>query len=449
MKLLFVSANRLKRAMPPMPLGLASIIGQIDESRHEIQLLDLMFSDDPEADTKSALSGFDPELIAISIRNIDNQCSFNTEYFLPEAKELIELCREHSDARIVIGGAAFTVSPAATFEYLEPDIGIAGEGEIAFRELLERIEQNADWSDLPGMVWRGSDGIRVNPLARVEDLDSLRPPRRELFDNQRYAAQGGFANMVSKQGCPFRCLYCDSPHVLGPRWRMKSPEKVADELESIQKDIGVGLAFLTDAVFNHPLEYAREVCEAIMRRKLSIGWLATVHPAFVRRDFLQLMGDAGCRAVSLGCDTASERMLEVLRKDFTKQQLGAALDLLEEMRMPYILSVLIGGPGEDRETVEETVDFLSNRTPLMLDFCIGIRLMPHTRLAEIAIEEGVISADEPLMEPRFYVSPHVQDWISDYLGEVCAGRPGWGVAYESIRTQDAEDIVQEASHPKG
>ena len=100
-------------------------------------------------------------------------------------------------------------------------------------------------------------------------------------------------------------------------------------------------------------------------------------------------------------------MLEVLRKDFTKQQLGAALDLLEEMPMPYILSVLIGGPGEDRETVEETVDFLSNRTPLMLDFCIGIRLMPHTRLAEIAIEEGVISADEPLMEPRFYVSPRV------------------------------------------
>ena len=61
MRLLFISANRLKRAMPPMPLGLASIIGQIDESRHEIQLLDLMFSNDPKADTRAALSGFDPE----------------------------------------------------------------------------------------------------------------------------------------------------------------------------------------------------------------------------------------------------------------------------------------------------------------------------------------------------------------------------------------------------
>jgi hypothetical protein len=110
--------------------------------------------------------------------------------------------------------------------------------------------------------------------------------------------------------------------------------------------------------------------------------------------------------------------------------------------MPYILSVIIGGPGEDRETVEETVAFLSDRTPLMLDFCIGIRLMPHTRLAEIAIDQGVISADDPLMEPKFYVSPDIQGWIRDYLREVCAGRPGWGVAYESISTEDAEDIIQ-------
>jgi radical SAM superfamily enzyme YgiQ (UPF0313 family) len=447
MKLLFVSANRLRRAMPPMPLGLATIIGQIDESRHEIQILDLMFSDDPEADTRSAVSGFEPDLIAISIRNIDNQCSFDTEYFLPEARELIELCRRYSDARIVIGGPAFTVSPATAFEYLEPDIGIAGEGEISFRELLERIEQNADWSDLPGAVWRSSDGIRVNPLAWVEDLDSVRPPRRELFDNQRYAGEGGFANIVVKQGCPFRCLYCDSPHILGPHWRMKSPERVADELESIQKDIGMGLAFLTDAVFNHPPEYARQVCEAIMRRKLSIGWLAMAHPAFIRRDLLQLMRDAGCRAVSLGCDSASERMLKVLRKDFTKQQLGAALDLLEEMQLPYILSILVGAPGEDRQTIEETVEFLSPRTPMMLDFCIGIRLMPHTDLARIAIEEGVISADDPLMEPKFYLSPHVRDWVKDYLSEVCADRSGWGIAYESIRPEDAEDVVRGTSQP--
>ena len=93
MRLLFISTNRLRRIMPAMPLGLASIIAQIDDSKHQIQVLDLMFSDQPGADTQSVLCDFDPGLIAISIRNLDNQAYLNTEYYLPEAKELIDLCR--------------------------------------------------------------------------------------------------------------------------------------------------------------------------------------------------------------------------------------------------------------------------------------------------------------------------------------------------------------------
>jgi radical SAM superfamily enzyme YgiQ (UPF0313 family) len=410
---------------------LASIIAQLDESKHEIQLLDLMFSDQPEADTRSALSDFDPELIAISIRNLDNQSYLHTEYYLPEVKRLIEICRENSQALIVIGGTAFTVSPVAVFQYLAPDFGVAGEGEIVFPELLERIRANADWSDLPGLVWRSPDGVRANPLRRVQDLDSLRMPRRDLFDNARYAAEGGVANIVIKQGCVFRCLYCDGPNSMGRHWRMKSPERVADEMESIEKDTGAGFVFVTDAIFNHPPEYAREVCRAILRRKLSLNWVAAaLHPASVEERLVELMRDAGCRLVSIGCDTCSERMLQVLRKDFTKEQLGRALDMVEQMEMKYVLTVLFGGPGEDRQTVEETIDFLRDRTPLVLDLGVGIRLMPHTQLADVARQEGVISADDPLMEPKFYLSPHLEGWIEGYLTEICFQRPGWTVAYQ-------------------
>jgi len=116
--------------------------------------------------------------------------------------------------------------------------------------------------------------------------------------------------------------------------------------------------------------------------------------------------------------------------DFTKEQLRVALDMLEQIQMSYVLSVLLGGPGEDRSTVEETVDFLRDRTPLMLDFGVGIRLMPHTRLADLAVKEGLISADDPLMEPKFYLSPHLEGWIEGYLTELCSERPGWTVAYQ-------------------
>jgi hypothetical protein len=104
--------------------------------------------------------------------------------------------------------------------------------------------------------------------------------------------------------------------------------------------------------------------------------------------------------------------------------------MLERMQMRYVLSVLFGGPGEDRETVEETVDFVRERTPLMLDFGVGIRLMPHTQLADIAVREGVIAADDALMEPRFYLNPPLAGWIEGYLTELCSHRSGWTVAYQ-------------------
>jgi radical SAM superfamily enzyme YgiQ (UPF0313 family) len=434
MKILFVSTNRLRKGMPPMPLGLASVIAQIDESRHELQVLDLMFAERPETELETRLSDFAPDVVAMSVRNIDNQSYLGTEYLLPEAKQLVERCREHSAATLVVGGAAFTVSPVAIFEYLAPDFGIVGEGEIAFRNLVDRIERRVDWSDIPGLVWRGAEGVRANPPLRIEDLDSLRPPRRDLFDNQRYAAEGGIANIVVKQGCSFDCLYCDGPHAMGHRWRMKSPEKVADELAALQ-ELGGKVCFFTDAIFNYPVDHAREVCRAIRRRRLDVHWVGSLHPAFVDRELLELMRDAGCAVVSLGCDSCSDKMLKVLRKGFTKQQLQSAAEILEEMQINYILTLLIGAPGEDRQTVEESVEFLSRRNPMMVDFCVGIRLMPHTALSEIAVREGIIAEDDPLMEPRFYISPQIEDWIEGYLRQTCAAHPKWTLGWAPVESE--------------
>ena len=429
MRILFISSNRERRVMPPMPLGLASVTAQVDESWHRIQVLDLMFSESPEDDLKSALSEFGPDLIAISVRNIDNQSYLHTQFLLPRDRSIIDLCRSDSDAVIVVGGPAITVSPLAIFAYLRPDFGVAGEGEVVFPLLVDRISRNADCTDLPGLVWQDAGKVRMNPPSFIEDLDSLKRPRRELFDNQRYAQKRSFGNIVIKQGCAFRCLYCDSPQTMGPKWRMRSPQKVVDELDSMQSELGIEMAYFTDAIFNCPTEHAEAICRTIIRRGLKMNWIATLHPAFTQRRLVELMRDAGCVAVSVSCDACSEKMLEVLQKGFTKAQLQAATDLLEEMEINYFLSLLIGGPGENRQTVEEAVDFVTQRNPMMLDFCVGIRLMPRTALFDIAVKEGVIEADDPLMEPKFYISPEVEGWVEDYLMGICADRKNWSVSH--------------------
>ena len=429
MRILFVSTNQSKAALLPMPLGLASVIAQMDESQHEIKVLDLMFCETLEEELNLTLVQFEPQILALSLRNIDNQNCFQTEFYLPLDKKIIDLCRKASQATIIVGGSAFTVSPKAAFEYLEPDLGIAGEGELVFPKLVDRIEHGVEYTDLPGLVWRDGDGVQFNPYEFITDLDILKPPRRDLFDNKKYAKARSMANIVIKQGCPFECIYCDGPHVMGKQWRVKSPQAVAAELESLQKDIGAKLVYFTDAIFNHPPDHAKAICRGIIDRGLSLYWVATVHPAFADRPLLELMKKAGCVSVSPSCDTCSEKMLRILKKGFTKDQLKSCLIMLEELEIPYLPSLLLGAPGESRETVEESIQFLEERNPLMLDFCPGIRIMPNTPLFDIAVKEGVISADDPLLMPKFFISPDIKDWIQDYLTEVCATHEKWNVSW--------------------
>ncbi len=423
-----MSTNR-NRQWPPIPLGLASVVAQMDDSKHECRVLDLMFSEEPEQDLKSAVSGFSPDVIALSIRNIDNLNCLYPKYFLPESERLIRLCREVSKATIVVGGPAFTVNPKAVFAYLKPDFGIAGEGELAFPALIDRIEKRIDCSDIPGLVWGGLDGIRINPPKFVEDLDSLNIPRRDLFDNRRYTVEESYGNIVIKQGCPFRCLYCNSPHDSGRRWRKKSPEKIVEELRVMREENGIQHANFTDAIFNHPPDYAEKICRAIIGRGLKRGWGARLHPAFAKRSLLELMQEAGCVSVQLGSDSGSKKMLKRLRKDFSKKDLISTAEILEEIGLDYNLGFLIGGPGEERRTVDETIDFARQRKPAHADFTVGIRVMPNTGLYDIAVEEGVVTPDDPLMEPKFYISPPIKDWIKDYLEDICADRENWTVSH--------------------
>jgi radical SAM superfamily enzyme YgiQ (UPF0313 family) len=436
MKILFISTNRFRIKLAlPMPIGLACVIGQIDENEHPIRVLDMMFSEDPTAELETALSEFEPDLVAISIRNLDDMSYPNPRYFLPEAKEIIELCRSSSKANVVIGGAAFSTAPAAVFDYLKPDFGIIGEGEIPFPRLVAHLDDEEDWTGVPGLVWRSKDGIRMNPSAVVEDWDALNFPRRDLFDARKYAEAGGFSNIVIKQGCPMRCLYCEDPHRMGRTQRKKSPKTVADELESMSEELGDVPIFFFDTLFNKPMEHAKEVCRAIIDRDLKIRWTTMIHPAFVDEELAELMHAAGCAVVSLGCDSGSERMLKVLRKDITKEQLETSIRVLEKFGIGYLLAILIGGPGEDRQSVEETIDFLRDKKAMFVTFTVGIRILPNTALAEMAVEEGLIPADDPLMEPRFYVSPGVRDWAVDYVRELCSQHPNWDFAQEVFQTR--------------
>ncbi|MFH1739288.1 MAG: cobalamin-dependent protein, partial [bacterium] len=153
MKILLIASNRLEEPLPAFPLGVAYLAGNIDPEAHSVEVLDLMFQDDIREKVTSAIQSASPDIIGISIRNV-NAGSFNP---LPEIAEIVQLCRNESDARIVLGGTGFTMMPREIITHFDADLGVQGEGVVSFNRLLERLEAGTGWDDIPGLVWRNGD----------------------------------------------------------------------------------------------------------------------------------------------------------------------------------------------------------------------------------------------------------------------------------------------------
>jgi hypothetical protein len=175
-RVLFISLNSSRLLMPTFPLGLASLVASLGPG-HAFKVIDFMFETDPRQKVLAILEEFQPELIALSLRNIDNQDSRFPELFFPEAKEFCQWLRTHSQAPVVLGGSAFSICPQELLDYLEADMGIVGEGELSFRALVNSYPRG-DWTTTPGLVWKDKGRWQENPAQPSHALPVLhhRPP---------------------------------------------------------------------------------------------------------------------------------------------------------------------------------------------------------------------------------------------------------------------------------
>ena len=126
MRVLFVSANMEQITLPSLPLGLGCVAAATERAGHEVKLVDLMDETDTLQAIRAAVEGFRPDVIGISVRNIDDQAMENTRFLLDQAKGVVADCRAVSDARIVLGGAGFSLMPEAVLAYLGAGVGIQG-----------------------------------------------------------------------------------------------------------------------------------------------------------------------------------------------------------------------------------------------------------------------------------------------------------------------------------
>lgn len=434
-KILMISANRETIPYAVAPLGIAYLASVMREAGYKIKVLDLCFKKNMEKAVEKTIREFKPSIIGISVRNIDNLQYRRSVSYIPFLKSVIDMCRGSTDAPLVLGGTGFSMMPLEIMEYCNVRFGIIGDGEYTFVEFVKRMQEGENPEGIPGLIC--GTGGENNPNTRAHDvkphivgnLDSLPAPSRNHFDNGKYEKWGGMGNIQSKRGCKSGCIYCTYPLIEGNAVRCRSPKNVVDEMEFLEKKQGAAYVYFVDSVFNYPIDHALEICKEITGRKLKLRWSCYINPAHVTRELISAMKKAHCAGVEVGTDTASDKMLKNMRKGFTKREIRQCSDMCREQGLDFCHFLLLGGPGEDRHTLDETVDLMDEINPTSVIASTGIRLYPRTKLFEIASAEGMIIGDgfsTDLLRPKFYISPLLEgEELINIIEEYAADRPYW------------------------
>ena len=423
MKILLVATNQTDRFMDrmvvrPVPIGLAYIAAAVDEDRHQMRVLDLMFSEDGPSDVEQALKNFQPDLVGLSIRNLDNQSYFNPVWNLPAVRDIVDRIRECSSATILCGGPAFSILPAECLEYVGADLGIAGDAAEVFSTLVDRLESGDDYSDIPGVVHRHDGKIVVSEGNFTSDFH--RAPRLDLLDMRRYNGSGFGVGVVTKLA---QAYYPTSGNGFdGSDWRIRDPDEVVDEIRSLNTEFGINKVFFIDSGFNIPVNHAKTLCRAIIDSEIKIRWNSYVRPGHGDDELVQLMKKSGCSLALLaesgrGGGELGDRL----------DGLGVMGHLCQEAGLPFALNISFGEPGENRETVDQKLSLLRQIEPAFAVLRLGSRVLPNTPAAKTAVAQGMIESESDLIRPVFYISEEVRDWLPDKLKEEADRRPRWNL----------------------
>ena len=427
MKVLLVATNQADRFMErmvvrPVPIGLAYLAASVDEERHTLKVLDLMFADDAVAEVADAVSEFEPDLIGMSIRNLDNQSSLNPVWNLPAVRDIIERIRQLSDATTLIGGPAFSIMPAECLDYVGADLGIAGDAAEAFATLVERLEAGADYRDIPGIVYRDdtNDGEIVVSEGRFTS-SFHRAPRLDLLDMGAYNGSGFGVGVVTK----LAQAYYPTPGAdfSGGDWRIREPSEVVDEIRSLDNNFGINKVFFIDSGFNIPAEHAKATCRAIIDAGLRVRWNSYVRPSDdADAELMGLMKESGCSlALMAEGGRGGESLVDRLAG------LERMAGLCREADLPFTMNMTFGEPGDSESSVEQKLDFLKRMDAAFSVLRVGTRVLPNTGAAQTALREGLIESESELMRPTFYTDASVRDWIADRLREEAAEYPRWNL----------------------
>lgn len=412
MKVLMIQTPSVEGPSPEKvyPIGIVALAGMARDLGHSVDILDMNTEPDPFGAVKAKLLSFRPDVVGVSLRNIDPLANKTASLIPPFMVTVRLISAVLPGVRIIAGGTGFSLFPERLMLELPGiEYGIAGEAEETFPALLSSLDNPPP---LGGLCRRDGREVQVAPASTGFDMSRYKVPARELLDPSRYLGINSYVpsfGIETKRGCPYRCAYCVYPRLQGRKLRCRPPEAVVDEMEFLHREYGVEAFHFTDPVVNIPDGHLEAICYEILGRKLRLRWDGFLREDRLNRENTALYARAGCECFSFSPDGLCGESLEVLNKDMTEADILKAARLVSETGVISVYHFMVNVPGETEETCRKGIDFLerlydihAGKKTLGTVVLNNIRILPGTLIEKQALAEGLISPETDLLFPVYY-----------------------------------------------
>jgi len=424
------------------PLGLAYLAAVARDAGHNVTGVEGVFLGNP-TDIARKVATENPDVVGTSTVTIDR---------LAGIASIREIRQATPNAFIVVGGSHFSHSAEDALRCVpEIDAVVVGEGEQTFLELLEHLPDRDALAKIPGLVFRDDKNQIVRNKLRelMSEINSLPRPAWDLFSLGQYSLStvsddsAETAGVMTTRGCPQQCVFCANS--LNKKMRFLDPALAVDQLEWLHSSFGINDLHIYDDDFLTSKKHAVSLCDELLKRNTKFNWLCTARAKQLDSEVLKLMRKAGCKCISFGIETGTNKVLNASKKNLTVEQIAEAMETVSKVHFDKIgIFLIIGLPGETTETIDQTVDFLKTIRALFgkswqAGELIGQSplIFPGTELEDIGRKEGCLpenfSWNQPYLHPKRYLPlvnkryqtvPHFET-RSLSLEEICAHLRRW------------------------
>ncbi|MGM0607664.1 MAG: B12-binding domain-containing radical SAM protein [Candidatus Muiribacteriota bacterium] len=389
------------------PLGLLYVAAALKNDNINVKVIDAQVEELTYDELKQRIKEESPDIVGMTLMT----------FTIFDVKKTALMVKEiNSKTKVVLGGPHIYIYPKETLKLPWVDAILIGEGEKISPQFFKAVYSGKDkLKDVAGAGYLDDNNNPViNPPAElIENLDELPMPLRNAVPYKKYnsviAKRSPITTMFTSRGCPYKCLFCNRPH-LGKKFRARSAKSVVEEIKHCYS-MGIKEFLIYDDTFTVDKKRVLKICELLINEGLnkSIGFDIRARVNTVDMEMLQLLKEAGCERIHYGVESGTEKILKVLNKEISLDQALRVFRQTKEAGISTLAYFMIGSPEESEADVLKTIDFAIKLDPDYVHITITTPF-PDTPLYERALKEGVIEKDvwkEFAENPqKNFVAPH-------------------------------------------